>query len=146
MTQAQLLEEAITTLFCQIDDRYRILNPRGSLRVPQEALGLGGPRSGALPATAGGGIRTLLIARGRTDRVGDRVGEQRSHKQATQRKAASRDRLFELEASFWSRRNVGEDHYWTASRIAAKIAAYTYAFYVNRMMGRPQGRIKELWS
>ena len=33
-----------------------------------------------------------------------------------------------------------------ASMIAAKITAYTYAFYVNRMMGRPQGRIKELWA
>jgi hypothetical protein len=32
------------------------------------------------------------------------------------------------------------------SRIAAKITAYTYAFLVNRMMGRPQGRIKELWA
>jgi Transposase DDE domain len=32
-----------------------------------------------------------------------------------------------------------------ATRIAAKIAAYTYAFIVNRMLGRPQGRIKELW-
>jgi hypothetical protein len=33
-----------------------------------------------------------------------------------------------------------------ASRIAAKITAYTYAFYVNRLLGRPQGRIKELWA
>jgi hypothetical protein len=33
-----------------------------------------------------------------------------------------------------------------ATRIAAKIAAYTYAFAVNRMLGRPQGRIKELWA
>ncbi|MCA1715592.1 MAG: transposase [Actinobacteria bacterium] len=33
-----------------------------------------------------------------------------------------------------------------ASRIAAKITAYTYAFYINRLLGRPQGRIKELWS
>jgi DDE family transposase len=33
-----------------------------------------------------------------------------------------------------------------ATRIAAKIAAYTYAFVVNRMLGRPQGRIKELWA
>jgi hypothetical protein len=32
------------------------------------------------------------------------------------------------------------------TRIAAKIAAYTYAFFVNRMLGRPQGRIKELWA
>jgi hypothetical protein len=33
-----------------------------------------------------------------------------------------------------------------ASRIAAKITAYTYAFLVNRRLGRPQGRIKELWA
>ena len=32
------------------------------------------------------------------------------------------------------------------TRIAAKIAAYTYAFLTNRTMGRPQGRIKELWA
>ena len=33
-----------------------------------------------------------------------------------------------------------------ATRIAAKITAYTYAFYINRMLGRPQGKIKELWA
>jgi hypothetical protein len=33
-----------------------------------------------------------------------------------------------------------------ATRIAAKIAAYTYAFAVNRMLGHPQGRIKALWA
>jgi len=33
-----------------------------------------------------------------------------------------------------------------AIRIAAKIAAYTYGFHVNRLLGRPQGRIKELWA
>jgi hypothetical protein len=33
-----------------------------------------------------------------------------------------------------------------ATRIAAKICAYTYAFLVNRALGRPQGRIKELWA
>ena len=32
------------------------------------------------------------------------------------------------------------------TRIAAKITAYTYAFLINRMMGRPQGGIKELWA
>jgi Transposase DDE domain len=31
-----------------------------------------------------------------------------------------------------------------ATRIAAKICAYTYAFYVNRLFGRPQGQIKDL--
>ena len=33
-----------------------------------------------------------------------------------------------------------------ATRIAAKIAAYTYAFLVNRVLGRPQSKIKELWA
>ncbi len=33
-----------------------------------------------------------------------------------------------------------------ATRIAAKVAAYTYGLYVNRLLGRPQGRIKELWA
>ena len=33
-----------------------------------------------------------------------------------------------------------------ATRIAAKIAAYTYAFLVNRRLDRPQGRIRELWA
>ena len=33
-----------------------------------------------------------------------------------------------------------------AIRIAAKITAYTYALYINRMLGRSQSRIKELWA
>ena len=36
-----------------------------------------------------------------------------------------------------------------ATRIATKIAActaYTYAFLVNRLLRRPQGRIKNLWA
>ncbi len=33
-----------------------------------------------------------------------------------------------------------------ATRIAAKVAAYTYGLYVNRLLGRPQGRIKDLWA
>src|SRR5215210_3880519 len=33
-----------------------------------------------------------------------------------------------------------------ATRIAAKMTAYTYAFLINRMLGRPQGRIKDLWA
>lgn len=32
------------------------------------------------------------------------------------------------------------------TRIAAKVVAYTYGLYVNRLFGRPQGRIKELWA
>ncbi len=30
------------------------------------------------------------------------------------------------------------------TRIAAKICAYTYGFYINRLSGRPQGHLKEL--
>lgn len=32
------------------------------------------------------------------------------------------------------------------TRIAAKVAAYTYGLYVNRLLGRPQGRVKDLWA
>ena len=31
-------------------------------------------------------------------------------------------------------------------RLVAKITAYTFAFYINRLLGRPQGKIKELWA
>ena len=33
-----------------------------------------------------------------------------------------------------------------ATRIATKVAAYTYGCYINRMLGRPQGRIRDLWA
>jgi hypothetical protein len=33
-----------------------------------------------------------------------------------------------------------------AIRIAAKVAAYTYGCYINRILGRPQGRIRDLWA
>jgi Transposase DDE domain len=33
-----------------------------------------------------------------------------------------------------------------ATRIAAKVAAYTYGCYINSMLDRPQGRIRELWA
>jgi len=32
------------------------------------------------------------------------------------------------------------------TRVAAKVSAYTYGLYVNRLLGRPQGCIKELWA
>lgn len=31
-------------------------------------------------------------------------------------------------------------------RVVAKVTAYTFGFYINRMLGRPQGKIKELWA
>jgi hypothetical protein len=30
--------------------------------------------------------------------------------------------------------------------LASRFAAYTYGFHINRLLGRPQGRIKELWA
>ena len=33
-----------------------------------------------------------------------------------------------------------------ATRIASKVTAYTYGLYVNHLLGRAQGRIKELWA
>src|ERR687893_2446706 len=36
--EAALLEEAITTLFCEIDDAYRILNPRADLYASLKKL------------------------------------------------------------------------------------------------------------
>jgi len=33
-----------------------------------------------------------------------------------------------------------------ATRITAKITAYTYSFLINWKLGRPQGRVKELWA
>ena len=33
-----------------------------------------------------------------------------------------------------------------ATRVAAKVCAYTYGLYVNRLLGRSQGRLMELWA
>ena len=33
-----------------------------------------------------------------------------------------------------------------ATRIATKVTAYTYGLYVNRLVGRPQRRVKDLWA
>lgn len=51
-----------------------------------------------------------------------------------------------LKRTFGIERTLAKTLVGLATRIVAKIAAYTYAFFVNRMLGRPQGRIKELWA
>jgi hypothetical protein len=57
-------EEALTVLFCLIDDAYAHLNPHaGPLRIHKAALGLGGLEAGTLAATEGCGERTLLLGR-----------------------------------------------------------------------------------
>ena len=68
----------------------------------------------------------------------------------SQRRAGVRQRVEIAISSLKRVFGVGETLATTlvglATKIAAKIAAYTYAFLVNRMLGRPQGHIKELWA
>ena len=97
---------------------------------PAELLGDLAYRSGALEAAlAGCGIRLV------TERA-----KQRGKRQQVEIALASLKREFRLEESL-ATTLVG-----LATRIAAKICAYTYGFLVNRLLGRPQGRIKELWA
>jgi hypothetical protein len=51
-----------------------------------------------------------------------------------------------LKRVFGIERTLAKTLVGLATRIVAKIAAYTYGCYVNRMLGRQQGRIKELWA
>lgn len=67
-----------------------------------------------------------------------------------ERKPGTRQRI---EIALWSLKRIfglGETLATTlvgvATRIAAKVCAYTYAFLLNRMLGRAQGHIKELWA
>jgi hypothetical protein len=72
---------------------------------------------------------------------------------ATQRSRRRSGARQQIEIAFASLKRVfgvGETLATTltglATRIAANITAYTYAFLVNRRLSRPQGRIKELWA
>jgi hypothetical protein len=51
-----------------------------------------------------------------------------------------------LKRIFGIERTLAKTLVGLATRIVAKIAAYTYALFVNRLLCRPQGRIKELWA
>jgi hypothetical protein len=51
-----------------------------------------------------------------------------------------------LKGAFGMDRTLAKTLTGLATRIAAKVCAYTYGLYVNRLLGRPQGRIKELWA
>jgi IS5 family transposase len=51
-----------------------------------------------------------------------------------------------LKHVFGMERTLAKTLTGLATRIAAKVAAYTYGLYINRLLGRPQGRIKELWA
>src|SRR5215204_1012059 len=51
-----------------------------------------------------------------------------------------------LKCVFGMDRTLAKTLTGLVTRIAAKVTAYTYGFYVNRLLCRPQGRIKELWA
>jgi hypothetical protein len=51
-----------------------------------------------------------------------------------------------LNRVFGIERTLAKTLVGLATRIVAKIAAYTYGCYVNRLLGRPQGWIKALWA
>ena len=51
-----------------------------------------------------------------------------------------------LKRVFGMERTLAKTLTGLATRIAAKVAAYTYGLYINRLLGRPQGRIKEFWA
>jgi len=51
-----------------------------------------------------------------------------------------------LKRTFGLGRTLATTLVGLATRIVAKVTAYTYGCYVNRLLGRPQGRIKELWA
>jgi hypothetical protein len=72
--------------------------------------------------------------------VTERAKQQRGARQQIEIAFASLKRVFGLGETL-AKTLVG-----LAIRIATKITAYTYAFLVNRLMGRPQGRIKDLWA
>jgi hypothetical protein len=51
-----------------------------------------------------------------------------------------------LKRAFGIERTLAKTLVGLASRVVAKICAYTYGLYVNRLLGRAQGRIKALWA
>ena len=51
-----------------------------------------------------------------------------------------------LKRVFGIERTLAKTLVGLATRVLAKIAAYTYGCYVNRLLGRPQGWIKTLWA
>jgi hypothetical protein len=89
-----------------------------------------------------------VAARRRSGRIGhplvtERARQQRGARQQVEIALASLKRAFGLGETL-AKTLVG-----LATRIATKIAActaYTYAFVVNRLLRRPQGRVKNLWA
>jgi hypothetical protein len=72
--------------------------------------------------------------------VTERAEQRRGDRQRIEIAFASLKRVFGLDET------LATTLTGLATRIAAKITAYTYAFVVNRRLRRPQWQIKELWA
>ncbi len=103
--------------------------PKGS--VARRLLGDLAYRSGALKEDLAG--RGVLLA---TERAERRRGE-RQHVEVC---------FAVLKRTFGLGGTLAATLVGLATRVAAKLTAHAYGCYVNRLLGRPQGRIKELWA
>jgi len=99
--------------------------------VARRLLGDLAYRSGALKEELAG--RGVLLA---TERAERRRGE-RQHVEVC---------FAALKRTFGLGETLAVTLVGLATRIAAKLTAHAYGCYVNRLLGRPQGRIKELWA
>ncbi len=100
--------------------------------VARKLLGDLAYRSGALGEELAD--RGILLATERADR-------RPAVRQQAEVCFATLKRVFGLGETTLAKTLVG-----LVMRIAAKVTAYTYGLYVNRLFGRPQGRVKELWA
>jgi hypothetical protein len=184
-----LLEEALTVLFCQIDDAYAHLDPRGghyaslkqlsgdevlTLALFQQLRRIESERSflreiarffsdlfpevvGFRPSSSHRRVRTLrrFLDPLRRAILPELVGNPETlivlvTGEASARRPSARQRVEIAFSSLKRLFRLGETLAKTlvelTTRIAAKMTAYTYAFLVNRKLGRPQGRIKDLWA
>ena len=104
----------------------------GESDVARRLLGDLAYRSGALGEELAG--RGILLATERAER-------RPAVRQQVEVCFAVLKRVFGLGETTLAKTLVG-----LVTRIAAKVTAYTYGLYVNRLLGRPQGRVKELWA
>ena len=104
----------------------------GESDVARRLLGDLDYRSGALGEELAG--RGILLATERAER-------RPAVRQQVEVCFAVLKRVFGLGETTLAKTLVG-----LVTRIAAKVTAYTYGLYVNRLLGRPQGRVKELWA
>ncbi len=85
-----------------------------------------------------GQLEEDLLAEGGIWLVTEHADQRRGVRQQIEICFSSLKRVFGLGKRTLARTLAG-----LATRIAAKITAYTYAFLVNRRLGRPQGRMKD---